>query len=262
MARTARALREDAMRLRESGWTFAAIAKDWAIRHGLNPRVTMRLAHGLTQAEVANRWNDLWPDPVPKTAKHISYWEIWPEPGGRAPSLDTLNRLALIYQCSAGDLLGGEDHTYLDPAARSVLSTPVSAQTGAGTVQVLTVAIAVVRDSAQVLLVCRRDEAGGSWQFPAGVVKPGADPAAVAVAETLAETGVHCRIVAHLGRRLHPVTQVMCEYFLCEYLTGTPDNRDPVENLTVTWVDEAKLTKFIPAEAIFPPVMQALAEAA
>jgi len=249
------------MRLRESGWTFTAIAKDWATRHGLNPRVAMRLAHGLTQSQVAERWNDLWPDPVPKTAKHISYWEIWPERGGRAPSLDTLNRLALIYQCNAGDLLGGQDHTYLDSAASAVLTSPSTVGRTDGSVQLLTVAIAVVREGHQLLLVCRRDEAGGSWQFPAGVVKPGADPAAVAVTETLAETGIHCRVTKHLGRRLHPVTQVMCEYLLCDYLTGTPDNGDPVENLPVSWVDDAKLTKFIPAEAIFPPVLNLLTEA-
>jgi len=261
MARTARALRAEALQLRQSGWTFSAIAKDWSARHGLNPRVAMRLAHGLTQAQVAERWNDLWPDPIPKTAKHISYWEIWPEPGGRAPSLDTLNHLAMIYQCSAGDLLGGEDHTDLDPA-----STGVSGSTATGravsTVQLLTVAIAIVHTDEQTLLVCRRDEAGGSWQFPAGVVKPGADPAAVAVQETLAETGVHCRVERHLGRRLHPLTQVMCEYFLCDYLTGAPDNRDPVENLTVTWVDNAKLTRFIRKESIFPPVLDLFAETA
>jgi 8-oxo-dGTP pyrophosphatase MutT (NUDIX family) len=261
VARTARALREDAKRLRTSGWTYAAIAKDWASWHGLNPRVAMRLAHGFTQTQVAQRWNDLWPDPVPKTAKHISYWEIWPEPGGRAPSLDTLNRLAMIYQCSAGDLLGGQDHTYLDPAASAAAVSPSTPYSG-GSVQLLTVAIAVVREGNQLLLVCRRDEAGGSWQFPAGVVKPGADPAAVAVSETLAETGVHCRVTKHLGRRLHPVTQVMCEYYLCDYLTGTPENRDPVENLTATWVDAAKLTRFIPAEALFRPISLALMEAA
>jgi hypothetical protein len=47
----------------------------------------------------------------------------------------------------------------------------------------------------------RRDEAGGSSQFPAGIVKPGGDPAAVAVVETLDKTGVHCRVTKHLGRR-------------------------------------------------------------
>lgn len=71
---------------------------------------------------------------------------------------------------------------------------------------------------------------------------------------------MHCRIERHLGRRLHPITQVICEYFLCGHLTGTPDNRDPVENLTVTWVEDGKLTRFIPAQAIFPPVLELLAE--
>lgn len=260
MARTARALRQEAEKLRGAGWTYAAIAKEWGERHRLNPRVAMRLAHGLTQSQVADKWNDLWPDPVPRTAKHISYWEIWPDQGGRAPSLDTLNKLAMIYRCSAGDLLGGDDYTHLDSASSAAPDLRKADEIPRSGVHILTVSIAVIVTDTQTLLVCRRDEAGGSWQFPAGVVKPGVDPAAVAVQETLAETGVHCSIVKHLGRRLHPVTQVMCEYYLCEYLTGSPDNLDPVENLTVTWVDNAKLTRFIPAESIFPSVLRLFEE--
>jgi 8-oxo-dGTP diphosphatase len=59
----------------------------------------------------------------------------------------------------------------------------------------LTVAIAVVVNDAEVLLVCRRDpEPGGiEWQFPAGIVKPGANPAIVATRETLAETAFTAR---------------------------------------------------------------------
>lgn len=52
----------------------------------------------------------------------------------------------------------------------------------------------------------------------------------------------------------------MCEYFLCDYLAGTPDNQDPVENQTVTWVENAKITRFIPAESIFPPVLELFTE--
>lgn len=220
----------------------------------------MRLAHGLTQAQVADRWNDLWPETTPKTAKHISYWEIWPETGGRAPSLDTLNRLAMLYHCRAGDLLGGEDHTYLDSVAAAQISAETTANVPDAAVQVLTVAIAIVRKEAEVLLVCRRDDADGSWQFPAGVVKPGVDPAVVAVRETLAETGVHCSVQSHIGRRLHPATQVMCEYFICDYLVGTADNRDPVENAAVTWIECAKVSRFIPIATIYPPVLVILQE--
>jgi ADP-ribose pyrophosphatase YjhB (NUDIX family) len=53
----------------------------------------------------------------------------------------------------------------------------------------LRVAIAIVTWDTRVLLVARRGEPGQIWQFPAGMVKPGAQADAVAVAETLAETG-------------------------------------------------------------------------
>jgi 8-oxo-dGTP diphosphatase len=265
MARSARNLREEAERLRRDGWSYQQIAADWRQRHHLNPRVAFRLAHGLTQAEVAHRWNGLWAEPVPRTAKHISYWEVWPAPGGRAPSLETLNRLAMIYQCAAGDLLGGEDYTHLDPATAAHAASATEAATShgdaTGSVQVLTVAIAIVVRNGEVLLVRRRDEAVGlAWQFPAGVVKPGAKSSVVAERETYAETGIHCVVRRHLGSRLHPTTRVFCEYFLCDYLGGLIENRDIAENSSVTWAEHARLTDFIPAETIYPPILDTLKE--
>jgi len=130
----------------------------------------------------------------------------------------------------------------------------------AGAAQAFRVAIAVVVNESDVLIVCRRGEDGGgiSWQFPAGVVKPGVSPETVAVRETLGETGVHCTVVRSLGSRLHPITNVMCEYLLCEYLTGDAENVDIVENVSVTWTDRRELTRFIPADRIYPPVLEAL----
>lgn len=124
--------------------------------------------------------------------------------------------------------------------------------------QALRVAIAVVVRPGEVLLVCRRGDAGLSWQFPAGVVKPGAAVAEVAVQETHAETGVHCAVREHLGSRLHPVTGVVAEYHLCDYLAGDATNRDPLENLDVAWVGDDDLDRFIAAERIYPPILAAL----
>jgi 8-oxo-dGTP diphosphatase len=126
----------------------------------------------------------------------------------------------------------------------------------------LTVAIAVVVTDSDVLIVCRRDNgaSGISWQFPAGVVKPAADPRTVAVRETSAETGVHCAIRARLGRRLHPVTGVLCEYFLCDYLAGEPQNLDVVENASVMWIRRHDITRFIPEDRIYEPVLRELLE--
>lgn len=129
-----------------------------------------------------------------------------------------------------------------------------------GAAHALRVAIAVVVDGTNVLLVQRRGEDGGgiSWQFPAGMVKPGVSSSTVAVRETLAETGVRCAVVRSLGSRLHPITNVYCDYLLCEYLNGEAQNIDIAENVSVTWATKEKVTRFIRAENIFPPVLEAL----
>ncbi|MCA1671121.1 MAG: NUDIX hydrolase, partial [Actinobacteria bacterium] len=134
-----------------------------------------------------------------------------------------------------------------------------SSETGAA--HALSVAVAVVLRSSQVLLVSRREVAGNSdllWQFPAGMIKPGAASHAVAVAETLAETGVHSIHLRHLGRRLHPATHVFCEYHLCEFVSGQAANLDAAENSGVVWVDTSQLPRLIAPEFIYPPVVEAL----
>lgn len=128
--------------------------------------------------------------------------------------------------------------------------------------QALRVAIAVVVRGSDILLACRRGDGALTWQFPAGVVKPGAAPEAIAVQETHAETGVHCTVREHLGSRLHPVTRVMADYYLCDYLMGEATNRDQLENADVQWVPRAALPKFIPDDRIYPPITAALKEIA
>jgi 8-oxo-dGTP diphosphatase len=137
---------------------------------------------------------------------------------------------------------------------------PSSVPSAPSTVAVLRVAIAVVVKDSEVLIVCRRgaDGSGITWQFPAGMVKPGVPPEIVAVHETLGETGVHCAVMRRLGSRVHPITNVFCDYLLCEYLAGDAANVDVVENVSVVWVDKRALTRFIPADQIFPPVLEAL----
>lgn len=132
----------------------------------------------------------------------------------------------------------------------------------AGDVQALRVAVAVVVHRKQVLLVCRRGDDAISWQFPSGIVKPGGRPESTAVRETLAETGVHCAVVRALGGRLHPVTGVECVYLQCSWLAGDASNADPEENMAVMWVAIGELTRFIPEQLIYPPILDALEAAA
>lgn len=137
----------------------------------------------------------------------------------------------------------------------TVLARPTSPATQA---QALRVAIAVVMRGDDVLLVCRRGDDNLSWQFPAGMVKPGGSITSVAVAETHAETGVHCAVRDELGSRVHPKTGVLASYVLCDYLAGEATNRDSVENMDVAWVPRSALTRFIPADRIYPPILTTL----
>jgi 8-oxo-dGTP diphosphatase len=138
------------------------------------------------------------------------------------------------------------------------------ARPGGGTTeaQALRVAIAIVLRGDDVLLVCRRGDGELRWQFPAGMVKPGVDPATVAVQETHGETGVHCAVREQLGERVHPVTGVVASYYLADHLAGEAANRDPLENVDVAWAPRSALTRFIPADQIFPPILNALEVAA
>lgn len=129
-------------------------------------------------------------------------------------------------------------------------------------VQALRVAIAVVMRDADVLLVCRQDGDDITWQFPAGIVKPGGSAQKVAVRETLNETGVHCSVRKPLGERLHPVTRAFCEYFLADYIHGEAVNRDTSENVAVAWAPIGELARYIPADRIYPPILEALEAAA
>ena len=123
--------------------------------------------------------------------------------------------------------------------------------------QSLRVAIAVVIRGSDVLMVCRRGDGSIRWQFPAGMVKPGADPATVAAQETHGETGVHCSVRTHLGNRIHPVTGVVAEYFLCDFLAGEAANLDTVENVDVAWAPRSAVTRFSPTDKSFPPILDA-----
>jgi transcriptional regulator with XRE-family HTH domain len=104
--------------LRGQGQTWAQIAARIAADEHVSMRVAFRLAHGLSQREVAARWCEEFPAEAGTASmsdKIISYWETWPQ-SGYEPSLKSLKRLARIYQCHVGDLIDNGDFTHLDTA--------------------------------------------------------------------------------------------------------------------------------------------------
>lgn len=93
-----------AAHMRSQGRSWAEIGAAFQVAYRVNPRVALRQAHGWSQPQAAERWTELWPDD-PKTFKNFSYWEQWPGQTGHSPSLDTLDRLARLYECKITDLL-------------------------------------------------------------------------------------------------------------------------------------------------------------
>jgi 8-oxo-dGTP diphosphatase len=193
--------------------------------------------------------NEAFADLLGVAVRTVATWHQRPDMTPKAEmqhALDTaLDRAAASAKTRFTGLMAAQDQPLL---------------TTSDTAQALRVAIAVVVKDSEVLIVCRRGDDGGgiSWQFPAGMIKPGVPAAAIAIRETLAETAVHCAVVRTIGSRLHPMTNVFCEYLLCEYLAGDAKNVDVVENVSVVWANKSKLTRFIPADRIFPPILEAL----
>ena len=128
------ALRVD---LRTQGCSWSDIATRFRREEGVTPLVAFRLAHGLTQRELAERWNLLFLAEDGSGAiadKHISYWETWPE-SGHEPSLRTLKRLARLFECDISELVEDGSFRHLD-AARREDAAPGSAVSAAPVAEV------------------------------------------------------------------------------------------------------------------------------
>lgn len=100
--------------MRTRGMTWLEIATNIRTRHNVTALVAARMAHGWSQEQAAAEWNTRWPD-HPTTGKNFAFWEAWPTDAGYPPPLNTLIRLAELYQVAVSDLMENVgDYRHLD----------------------------------------------------------------------------------------------------------------------------------------------------
>lgn len=89
----------------------------------MSPRAAFRLAHGMTQDEVAARWRDLSPGEPTVKRSRIQEYEAWPNAGGRRPGVAALTMLAQIYQTSARRLLTDDEYGHYSDGERAAIDS-------------------------------------------------------------------------------------------------------------------------------------------
>jgi transcriptional regulator with XRE-family HTH domain len=109
-------------RMLASGFTLDQVVVEMARRWRFRPRQAWRYVHGLTQDQVAARYNMLVPDDRQHmTGKRISDYEAWPN-GGVKPPPHVLVALARIYKTSPAQLVDFLDQQRMRPADQLFLT--------------------------------------------------------------------------------------------------------------------------------------------
>jgi 8-oxo-dGTP diphosphatase len=91
-----------------------------------------------------------------------------------------------------------------------------------------------------------------TWQFPAGTINGGEEPALRAIEEVKEETGIVCQYDKRLGERHHPDTHVYAFYVACSYVSGEAKNRDQEENSEVRWVSASDVGDMVTTDLYVP----------
>jgi 8-oxo-dGTP diphosphatase len=122
----------------------------------------------------------------------------------------------------------------------------------------LRASVAVVERNGQFLVVRRvKEEMSLRWAFPAGIVRPSEESRQAAVRETEDETGITCRIVRKIGRRVHPETRTTLIYWLCKWTGGKGEVRAPKELAEVKWVTGREALQLFTSD-VYPPIKKLL----
>jgi 8-oxo-dGTP diphosphatase len=142
---------------------------------------------------------------------------------------------------------------YLNKARKDTTALPKFEPT-----EGLSVVIGIVQREKEVLMVRRKTREGDlSWQFPAGIVKPGIDIRDRVESEVKNETGVTCKFDKFIGSRVHCDTNILCQYVHCIYISGEASNLDLHENDDVRWVQANDVKSYV-TSSLYPEAARLL----
>jgi len=95
--------------------------------------------------------------------------------------------------------------------------------------------LGIIEKDGNILLVKRKKDDGILWSFPGGKVEVGESSEEAIAREVKEECDVVCNPIRLLGSRIHPVTNVEIEYWLCEFQSGEAKVAAPEEIEEVAW---------------------------
>lgn len=118
--------------------------------------------------------------------------------------------------------------------------------------EVMKVAIGIVINDTKILMVKRKDTKENLiWQFPAGIIKPTQNACNVIESELYMETNIVVKVRNMIGQRAHPTTNIPCQYYLCDYISGTVKNGQPHENDKVEFISLEKYDRMIVSDLFY-----------
>lgn len=117
--------------------------------------------------------------------------------------------------------------------------------------------LAIIQKNNKILVIKRKKDDGILWSFPGGKVEPEEKDENAVIREVLEETGIICKPIKLLGERIHPTTEVMVAYWLCDFEKGEATINSPLEIDEIAWLEKEEVIEKL-GSTLFVPVREYL----
>ena len=118
--------------------------------------------------------------------------------------------------------------------------------------QKLVVVAIVIKDNKILMVERQKVEGDLCWQFPAGKVENKEKENEAVERETFEESNIKCKAISKLGERIHPDTNRIISYWVCEYISGEARVNDIDEIRSAEWVEIEQIFMKITTDLYLP----------